>query len=120
MPSRELKLLLSRVPPNTKTFTDNYSDPAHELLPTASSAGLQAQYVGGEYQIALSDQTPSTFQTSGAPDPFMDVAISVDARIVGDPTNQQVAVGCRLLPVGQQRVLVGRNTEHQLGRAPAG
>jgi hypothetical protein len=89
--------------PTPKTFTDNYSDPAHELLPTASGAGVQAQYVGGEYQIALSDQSTSVFETAGAPDPFTDVAITVDARVVGNPTSQQVAVGCRLLPVGPSK-----------------
>lgn len=75
--------------------SDNFADPATGILPQSSTnTTVQLGYVDGEYQIAVTDSS-SPPQFVAIPGLYSDTTTQVDARVVGDPANQIVAVYCR-------------------------
>jgi hypothetical protein len=87
--------------PTTKTFSDNFDDPARGgLAVSATTATYRFGYVDGEYQIALSGSDVPLPGTASAPGAFSDVTVAVDVRFLGDPGTQQAGVTCRLQPLG--------------------
>jgi hypothetical protein len=80
--------------PGTVLLADDFEAPEAGALPSAAStAGQEQGYADGEYVLRVLARAATRFVT--VPLETRDAAIGVDARLVGEPADQRIAVGCR-------------------------
>jgi hypothetical protein len=81
--------------PGTILLSDDFDDPSRAILPTTSQdPRFRMGYVGGEYEIV--GHAGAVF----LPDIQRDTTLSVDARLMGDPTGRYISIACRAGPQG--------------------
>lgn len=95
---------LPAAPPSGRVLLqDNFDNPARGILAESSASpnNFTLGYENGEYLVRKIDPNFKSAVGSTMPGTFKDVAIAVDARIVGDATNRFVIVMCRLQPTSE-------------------
>lgn len=90
---------------------DNFEDPANSLLPGSSPepSNYVLRYAEGEYLMrVVNSQWATRFPALVLlPGLYQDTSLAIDVRLVGDPRQKYVAVGCRSRAgAGQYRLLV--------------
>jgi hypothetical protein len=79
-------------------LSDSFDTPEEGQLPSVAgsdAAGFVERYVDGEYGIRLLDPASGQVPIAVLPGTYADAALSVQARIVGDPTGQNISLACR-------------------------
>jgi WD40 repeat protein len=77
-------------------WSDNFDDPELAALPssTPDEPRFTRGYADGEYFIQRIDPSVGA-PTTVLPGTYADASVSIDARVVGDPNGQLVALACR-------------------------
>src|SRR5262249_19569170 len=84
-------------PQEAVLLSDTFDDGASRSLPEASDFPNEfaVGYGGGEDAIQSISPSPARLPSGVVPGWDADASLSVDARVLGDPESQTVALGCR-------------------------
>jgi hypothetical protein len=89
---------------------DDFADAAVGLLPRTSLEpdGYVVEYTNGEYVMRLADPQWATRFPALAllTQTYQDTSLAADVRLVGDPRDKYLALGCRSRATGQYRLTV--------------